>query len=105
MNNIGMEEIVSLAALQLKIDSPDSDHGPSDIEVLKNGLARFNAGDCMMLMVAAKLLAGKPYCITSDNPETINRCRSLAKHLGASIQEIRVDGVITRMIVGPPWRQ
>ncbi|WP_334403299.1 hypothetical protein [Bradyrhizobium sp. AZCC 2289] len=100
-----MEEIVSLAALQLRIDSPGSDRHPLDMEVFKNGLARFNAGDCMMLMVAAKLLAGKPYCVTSDNPETISRCRSLAEHMGASVQEIRADGIITRIILGPPCRQ
>jgi len=104
--NVTNEEIVSLAALQLKIDSPSSDKNPSDMDVFKMGLARFNdAGDCMMLMVAAKLLVGKPYCITSDNPETVSRCRSLAGHMGASVQELREGDGITRIILGPPSRQ
>jgi hypothetical protein len=55
----------------------------------------------VMLMVASKLLEGKPYAVTSDNPETIRRCISLAKHMGASIDEIRKGEFLTQLILVP----
>ena len=103
--NVTNEEIVALAGLQLKIDSLGADKNPSGLDAFKKQLDRLTgAGDCMMLMVAAKLLAGKPYCITSDNPETIRRCKSLAEHMGASVQELCVGCGMTRMILSPPSR-
>ena len=73
-----IEEIVSLAALQRKIevDSFGDQVSPSDIDSLKNGLDRLDITGFVLLMVAGKLLKGKSYSISSDNPETIIRCRS-----------------------------
>jgi hypothetical protein len=90
MNNISNEEIVSLAALQRKIDldSLDDHVSPSDIAGFKEGLGRLDATGFVLLNVAEKILEGKSYSITSDNPETISRCRSLVKHMGAFVKEI-----------------
>ena len=105
---ISNEEIVSLAALYRKIDldSLGDQVSPSDMDDFKKGLDRLNSGGSIgMLMAARKLLEGKPYCITSDNPETIGRCRSLAGHMGASVDEFRAGGGLTKIILGPPSRQ
>jgi hypothetical protein len=107
--NISNEEIVSLAALQRKMIDLESlgDHvSPSDMDVFKKSLDHLSSAVGFVLLMAARnLLEGKPYCITSDNPGTISRCRSLAEHMGASVDEFReVDG-LTKIILGPPSRQ
>jgi hypothetical protein len=88
MNNIRNEEIVSLAALQRKIDldSLDDRVSPADINDFKNRLNRLDVNGFVLLSVAGKILEGKSYSITSDSPETIRRCRSLAKHMGAFVR-------------------
>ena len=85
-----IEEILALAALQRKIDldSLDDHVSPSDIDGFKKGLDRLDANGFVLLNVARKILEGKSYSITSDNPETISRCRSLAENMGASVNEI-----------------
>jgi hypothetical protein len=106
--NISIEEIVSLAALQRKIDlnSPDEPASPSDMDAFKKDLDRLNSvRDFAMMTVARKLLDGKPYCITSDNPQTIKQFRSLAGHMGASVDECSDAGGLTKIIFGPPSRQ
>jgi hypothetical protein len=102
--NISNEEIISLAALKRKIDL-DNAVSSSDMDAFKKGLDRFGDAGIPMLMVAAKLLEGKGYQITTDNPETISRCRSLADHMGASIDVIRKDSWLTQMNFRPPSRQ
>jgi hypothetical protein len=86
----GIEEIVSLAALRLKIDfdSLDDHVSPSDIVYFKRGLDRLDATGFVLLSVAGKILEGKSYSITSENSETIRRCRSLAEYMGAFVQEV-----------------
>src|SRR4051794_264521 len=91
------EEIVKLAQLQLTIEGTnDHDNGcPSDMEALERGMSRLlEAGMLAMLMAARQLLQKKPYRIASDNAETVQRCISLAKHMGASVGTIRRDGVL-----------
>lgn len=39
------------------------------------------------VLMAMKLLEGKPYCVSSDNPVSIERAKSLARHMGATIEE------------------
>src|SRR5947207_811441 len=83
------EEIASLAALQLKIHlaSLQDKVFPADVETFKERLNRLTGSELAMLFAASRLLEGRCYSITSDNPETIRRHRSLAKHLRASIEE------------------
>jgi hypothetical protein len=90
MNTISNEEIVSLAALQRKIqvDSFGDHVSPSDIDDFKDGLNRLDITGFVLLGLAGKLLEGKSYSISSDNPETISRCKSLAEYMGASVNEI-----------------
>jgi hypothetical protein len=54
------------------------------------------------MTLASKLMDGKPYSVTSDNPEAITRCRSLAKHLGASVESIEESEAGTTTIIFRP---
>jgi len=85
-----IEEIVRLAALQQQIDldSVDDHVSPLDVEQFKKGMDRLDVDGFVLLNVARKILEGKPFSITSDNPETITRCRSLIDHMGASVHEM-----------------
>jgi hypothetical protein len=77
------QEIIELAALTIAVDkSPDdADLGPQ----LQRGLDRMSGNDAMALMLAYKLLEGKRYSISSDNPATLSRCRALAAEMGAMV--------------------
>jgi hypothetical protein len=86
----GIEEIARLAALQRQIDldSLDDQVAPLDVEQFKKGVDRLDVSGFVRLNVARKVLEGKPFSITSDHPETISRCRSLADHMGASLDQM-----------------
>jgi hypothetical protein len=56
-----------------------------------------------LVMVAMKLLAGRPYGIYSDNPETHARARALAKDMGAIVVEDESWGTVGIRIL-PPTR-
>jgi hypothetical protein len=83
------DEIASLAALQLNIHlaSLEDEVCPSDIDAFKERFQRLNSSEIVLLFAASRLLERGGYSITSDNPETIRRHRSLAKSMGASIAE------------------
>jgi hypothetical protein len=101
------EEIVGLAALQLKIDlaSQEGKACPSEMNIFKERLYRLDIIEIAMLFAATKLLQRKQYAVTSDNPQTISRCRALAKHMGAFVDEIRKGKGITQIILSPGPRQ
>jgi TusA-related sulfurtransferase len=52
-------------------------------------------------MLAYKLLSGERYGITTDNPESVRRARSIAVDLGATIQELEQDDGMTQMVFAP----
>ena len=47
----------------------------------------FDRDDYSLVTVAEKILGGRPYFISSDNPEKISRARSLAGAMGATVEE------------------
>ncbi len=99
MNN---SEITELANLQLAVDQ--SPHDDTLQQRFKKALDRA-AGDSTGLglsQMAAKLMSGRSYQITSDNPETIARARSLASELGASIVEFEESENLTSIKFAPP---
>jgi hypothetical protein len=92
-------EIVELANMVLAIDqSPDDAALAQRFEDRFERLEPVEEGPLVML--ASKLLGGKPYRVISDNPETLRRCRSLAAHLGAAVTE-ETDMVIRPAITQP----
>jgi hypothetical protein len=105
--NFDFDAIVSLAALQHKIDLSTfgNDVSPAEMENWTNRLNALDRNGLLMLRLAAKLLEGKPYAITSDNPETITRYLPLAELMGASVQSIAERDGITRIVFGPPSAQ
>jgi hypothetical protein len=49
--------------------------------------------------ITAKLMAGKPYFVATDNPATVKRMLALAEELGASIEEfVEGDGMTTILL-------
>jgi hypothetical protein len=65
------EEIVRRAISLLNDDGDESPIDPMD------------AG---LIMIALNLLEGKKYALSSGDPDSIDRARSLAEHLGASVE-------------------
>jgi hypothetical protein len=104
MPNLTNEKVVSLALLMHKIDpeGPGNSISASDMEDYANGLARLDKVGFMMLKAAANSLVGKPFAVTSDNPKTIERCRSLAEHMGVSVAEADLGDGISRIVFSAP---
>ena len=106
MDDITNEEIVSLATLGIKLCNTSGTPDPSDMETYKKGLTRlFDAGFLSALSAAEKLLEGKPYVITTDNEKTVQRCRSIADYIGASVKQISESSGFFRIRLAPPSRQ
>ena len=96
MPKITNVELVALAALM-----GQANRSPSDSEILKAGLARLDSSWSLPLMLAWKLLDGKSYGVTSDNPRTIDRCKALAEYMGAVICLLHEDEWGTKIAFYP----
>lgn len=102
MNN-NNETIVEMATLQLKIDQGQP--STNDVHTYEQGLAGLSSGDFIVMNLAVKVLEGKQYSVTTDNAETVKRCRSLADHMGALVQEIFEGSGLTKIVFRPSSRQ
>ena len=104
MSEIANQKMVELAALQRKID-----HGQSsttiDLHHFQQALADFQDHDFITMSLAVMLLEGKSYSLAGDNPDTVSRCKSLAEHMGASVEEIREGGHLIQIVFRPASRQ
>lgn len=79
------DRIVHIAGLQLQLDRQGAAAPPEvRTEFLQAIGSLTTARDAELVGMAARLLAGEPHAIVGDNRETIEACRSLARHLGAS---------------------
>jgi hypothetical protein len=79
------ERIVQIAELQLVLDQQVGAASPDvRTEFLQAIGSLTTAREAELIGMAAKLLAGEPHAIMSDNREIVEACRSLAQHLGAS---------------------
>jgi hypothetical protein len=88
-----------MAALQLKIDRGHP--STTDLHRFERGLAGLSGGDLIVMNLAVKLLEGKNYIVTTDNAETVKRCRSLADHMGASAEQIFEGSALTKIVFRP----
>jgi hypothetical protein len=68
-------------------------------------LPQIDENSVPLVFVAAKLMEGKPYGVNTSNPDTVQRCRLLARHIGASVEIIEEEAGRTRMLFGPPTWQ
>jgi len=64
-------------------------------------LSLLEPADFPLLLMTSKLLVGQPFSVTSENEETIRRCKSIAHAIGATIDESNEDG-ITIIFLPPP---
>jgi hypothetical protein len=101
MNDIENERLVQLAALQRKIDHGESAILTMEMDHFQRMLAEFTVHDLIVMSLAVMLLEGKTYRVTADSPETVRRCKSLADHMGASLEEIRESAHLTQIIFRP----
>jgi hypothetical protein len=106
-------EIIRLAALENKVDklttAQRADYG--------RDLAALGSSNCGLVLLAAKLMAGRPLEIEmmiGNNPkeaeeaaETFGRLRALADHLGGTVEEAVVGPFSTSWVFfpHPPARQ
>jgi hypothetical protein len=106
-NNTSIEEIISLAVWKRRIDllSVGDDVSTSEMDAFKKAHDGLDAVGLLMVLAAAKLLEGNAHSMSSDNPDTITRFRSLAEHMGADIHEIHVGSWLTKIVLHPPSRQ
>jgi hypothetical protein len=98
---VGNEEIVFAAALHHKLCSAD-DRASSELDVLASTIKRMSdAGVLPLFLAASSLIEGRPSKTTTDNPATIDRLRTLADYMGATIREFRVKGTFSKIVLEP----
>ena len=98
----GNEEIVRLATLHLALDQ-----GPEDVDAkmeFEQGLDRLEREEILLVTAALKLLKGKPYAMSTDNPSRVARWRSLAEHMGAPVRTCEEEEGMTHIIFDAPCR-
>jgi hypothetical protein len=83
------DELVSLAALICEVD----EH-PDSADLLEARLSKLDdPADHVLLNMAVKFAEGKPYHVTTNNPENVERHLSFAKHVGATVESIQRGGL------------
>lgn len=68
-------------------------------------LPHIDEGSVPLVVMAAKLMEGKPSGLHTNDPDTIRRCQQLARHIGASVELIEEASGRTQIFFGPPARQ
>jgi hypothetical protein len=61
-------------------------------------------GDFSAMWVAVKLLDGKRYFVSSDNPETVARARTIALMVGGAVASLEESDGQTNILFAPPPR-
>lgn len=94
----GNDEIVRLASLTRKAKFTDQDQAELD---------RASDFDRILVVMASKLLDGQRFSVCSDSHKTLDRVRSLAQHLGASVNAEFYDHLAGKpaIVFDPPPRQ
>jgi hypothetical protein len=82
---------------------------PKELQELDDGLAKLNHTELGLLSLAEKLLAGKRYNVTTDNPDTVRVCRAFAEYIGATVESVETlewnSVPMTKIIFQPPPRR
>ncbi len=90
------DAIIRVASLWLAQKSDDE---------IRIALPQIDESSVPLVLMAAKLMEGKYSGVHTDDPITIQRCRQLAQHIGASVEMIEEASGRTRIFFGPPARQ
>ncbi len=98
---INNDKLVRLAALQLNAAKANLEE---DVNTWVAELARLDDDDVLMTFSASDIMAGRRFSLTTRSREIISRHRSLAEHMGASVEEID-RGEATELVIGPPLQQ
>jgi hypothetical protein len=94
-------ELVQIAHLVLAADA-----GKASANELGRALDMIKgAADSGAMWLAMKLIEGKSYAISTDNPETVVRARSIAQAVGGTVASIEESDGRTSIIFAPPPRQ
>ena len=103
MSDVDVDNIVRLASLSLEIKT-EEDH--PEVASFEEGLAKLDHYGRMAVLVVSKLLQGKPYEASTDNPTTISWALKLAKHMSAAVSvKESANGKITTIRLEPPLKQ
>jgi hypothetical protein len=76
-------EIIRLAVLSCK---PDPSR--AELKELHYGLSEIGDAALRLVVMARKLMKGKPFRVTSNNPELLREYRAIGKALGAQINVV-----------------
>jgi len=90
------DEVIRVARMMLAVDA-----GTGSAEEFERALEALGQRDHVMMLLAYKLQQLKPYRISTDNPETIRRARSVARRLGGVEASVETDGPVTNIVFGP----
>ena len=97
---IDNDKLVRLAALQLNAAKANEE----DVNTWVTASARLDDDDVLMTFSASDIMAGRRFSLTTRSREIISRHKSLAEHMGASVEEID-RGEATELVIGPPLQQ
>jgi hypothetical protein len=94
-------EIVQIAHLVLAVDAGEAseDELAPPLDTVKG------AADSLAMWVAVKLIEGKQYAVSTDNPETVRRARSIAQAVGGTVESAEEAEGMTRLLFSPQVRQ
>jgi hypothetical protein len=90
------EEIIQTAHLMHAVD-----RGEGDEDALKRALDTMDRSDQSAMALAGKLIEGLPYRITTDNPDTVARARTIARLVGGTVSSFEENGHMTSVVFVP----
>jgi hypothetical protein len=102
------DKIIEAAKLQMKLEQIDKERElASAHHEWKTALSELEPADIAASLMVSKVLSGNRQLVTSDNPDTIQRWRSLAKDIGATVEDggnpyPMTAGMIAITILPPP---
>ena len=98
------DEIEALARLVARVIAKDY-LSENDRRVLDR-VAPLSDADKMLVTFASKILSGKPYAISGDDPEKVRRFIAFGARLGATVRSHdERDGPQTMVVFDPPSSQ
>jgi hypothetical protein len=104
MTRLENEAILELATVTLREELSAADEAAFDAAYAE--AAKRDPAAPMLVILASELMAGSPYSINTNNPETVRRCSAFATWLGASVEEAPSDlpGSLTSLVFTPQRR-
>ena len=97
-NAIDDDEIEALARLAAHLVTKDERRALDRVGELGDA-------DRMLVLFGSKMLSGKPYMISSDDPVKVRRSIALAVRLGVTVRSHESEDSQTVVVFDPPPRQ